>query len=174
MNKFVMLVTAIIMYCAVIKSAACLDGVRNTFVMFVTSIVIHSAVIYICRHSGLREEYVCVACYCYCNALRCEIYVLPFWTAAGIRLCCLLLQLYCTALWCRSAAVLDGAGNVCGACYCNCNALRCVIDLLPVWSAAGICCETCYCKWNALRFDIDLLPFWTAGGIRLFCLLLLL
>ena len=74
MNKFVMLVTAIIMYCAVIKSAACLDGVRNTFVMFVTSIVIHSAVIYICRHSGLREEYVCFASYCNFKALRCYLY----------------------------------------------------------------------------------------------------
>jgi len=41
----VLLVIAIVMHCAVIKTPAGLDGVRNTFVMFVTAIVKHCAVI---------------------------------------------------------------------------------------------------------------------------------
>jgi hypothetical protein len=53
-------------------------------VMLVNVIVMHCAVIFICCLSGLREEYVCDACYCNCNALRCDIDLLPFWTAAGM------------------------------------------------------------------------------------------
>jgi hypothetical protein len=35
------------------------DG-RNTFVLLVTAIVMHCAVILICCRSGRREEYVCI------------------------------------------------------------------------------------------------------------------
>jgi len=62
-------------------------------VLLVTAIVMHFAVKYMCCHSGRRQEYVCVACYCNCIALYCDVDLLLVWTAAGIRLCCLLLQL---------------------------------------------------------------------------------
>jgi len=62
-------------------------------VLLVTAILMHCAVIYMCCHSGLRGEYVSDAFYCNCNALRCVIDLLPVWTAAGISLCCLLVQL---------------------------------------------------------------------------------
>ena len=70
-----------------------LDGSRNTIVLFVTEIVMNCVVIWLCFWSGPWQEYVCVACYCNCNALRCDIVLLPFWPAGGIPLCCLLLQL---------------------------------------------------------------------------------
>jgi len=52
-------------------------------------------------------------------------------------------------------------------CYCNCNTLRCDIDLLPVWTAAGIHLCACYCNCNAVCCDIEFLPVWTAAGIGL-------
>jgi len=70
-----------------------MDGGRNTFLLLVTAIVINCAVIKNCCLSGRRHEYTCVACYCNFNALRCDIDLLSFWTAAGISLCCLLMQL---------------------------------------------------------------------------------
>ena len=70
-----------------------MDGVRNTFLLPVTAIVMHCAVIQICCYSGLQEEYVCFVSYCYCNALRCDIDLLPVWKAEGLRFGCLLLQL---------------------------------------------------------------------------------
>ena len=55
--------------------------------LLVTAIVQHSAVIQLFCRSGRREEYVCVDFYCNCYALRCDIELLPVWTAAGILLC---------------------------------------------------------------------------------------
>jgi len=80
-------------------------------VLLVTAIAMHCAVILICCHSVRQQEYVCDGCYCNFNALLCDIDLLPFWTAGGLRLF---------------------------ACYCYCNALRCDIVVLPFWTAAGI------------------------------------
>jgi len=70
-------------------------------VLLVTAIELHFAVIYICWQAGRRQEYVCVACYCNCNTLRCDVDLLLVWKAAEF---------------------------VSVSCYCNCNALRCDID----------------------------------------------
>jgi len=53
-------------------------------VLLVTANVMHCAVIYFCCHSGLRGEYVSVAIYCSCNALRSDTDLLPYWTTSAI------------------------------------------------------------------------------------------
>jgi len=63
------------------------------FVLLVTANAMHCDMIKMYCRSGRRQEYFNVVCYYKCNALRFDIEILLVWTAAGIRLCCLLLQL---------------------------------------------------------------------------------
>ena len=69
--------------------------------LFVTVIVMHCAVICTCCRSGRRQEYVCVAFYCNCNALRSDVHLLSVWTASGIRLCCFFnaIVLHCAVMY---------------------------------------------------------------------------
>ena len=133
----------------------------------------HCAVIEICCQAACRHEYVCVTCHYNSNALRCDVDLLLVWTAAGIRFCCLLLQLWCTALWYRFAAGPDGGSNTL-VLFFTAIVMHWAVILNCCWSGRRqeYVSVACYCYCNELRCDIELLPGWTVAGILLWCLLL--